>query len=377
MSAYICDFREAFFADLFASGNSGAIPCPNQPNGTKSSFNFQGNSTRGEIGIIANVFERTNGASISYDPADANKNGRVVFYSEDVRETGQLLNLSRLPVFGPKTYTGKPFFMTFSILEFDNEENERFRALLKTLANVGSTSYPPSAPVLGVLNSLGGALLSGNQNDTEFRYHMEFDPPNTVSKLQTDAGLAEGYYVFVREERRDIDTSWDDLIYDEFTGWLRIGNTNYRNRSWFVIRVRRENPETAIDQDVGELLSEFVQRREEYNRTNITAVTTELMSLITVIEQTRFDNTAKGRVAFLQTKKGTPAAKKNAKDNLAKQLCDAQQSLNAQTPPPKLSSVQLDRLVDLVNGSAVASSLIVSSDLADQNCLAKVAAKLQ
>ncbi|MGL6011286.1 MAG: hypothetical protein ACRC0J_07210, partial [Shewanella oncorhynchi] len=72
----------------------------------------------------------------------------------DVRETGQLINALNLPVYGPKLYDGKPFFMDWSVIELDNKENSAARNLLKQLADVGSLAAAPYTPVLKLLNTL-------------------------------------------------------------------------------------------------------------------------------------------------------------------------------------------------------------------------------
>ncbi|MBN0856463.1 hypothetical protein JTL95_38625, partial [Pseudomonas aeruginosa] len=113
--------------------------------------------------ITASAGERgatSNG--LSFNPADIKRNGRVVYYNEDIRESGQLINALNIPIYGPKTYDGGTFFVDLAILELDENENKQSRKLLQELAKVGSASYAPGTPVLNLLNSLGDALLSAN-----------------------------------------------------------------------------------------------------------------------------------------------------------------------------------------------------------------------
>ncbi|SUC71574.1 hypothetical protein [Pseudomonas aeruginosa] len=155
IAAYLCDFREEKGnGDLLASGNKESSLCT----GGDGSLFDNARSTQGEIAITASAGERgatSNG--LSFNPADIKRNGRVVYYNEDIRESGQLINALNIPIYGPKTYDGGTFFVDLAILELDENENKQSRKLLQELAKVGSASYAPGTPVLNLLNSLGDA----------------------------------------------------------------------------------------------------------------------------------------------------------------------------------------------------------------------------
>jgi hypothetical protein len=158
--------------------------------------------------------------TISFDPASMNKSGRVIFYSDDVRESGQYLNLSHLPIYGPQTYKGNLIYISFTIQELDTEENKRMQAMLNALATIGSGAYPPSAPILGILNSMGGAILNSDTDDVEFRYHATFDPEGGHEDVYTPA-LLPGDYVIIRKEKRLDPINWDSLRLNRKTGRLQ------------------------------------------------------------------------------------------------------------------------------------------------------------
>lgn len=125
----------------------------------------------GEIAIVANAFEEKNGKELGFEDLD---NGRVVFYSDDVRK-GQMINFNNMPIYGPLLYNGAPFAFRIAIFELDIT-SERVKAMLDTIAKAGGTAYPPASPVLNLLNGIGKTLLNGGQNDTELRYTMVLDP---------------------------------------------------------------------------------------------------------------------------------------------------------------------------------------------------------
>ena len=85
IAAYLCDFREEKGnGDLLASGNKESSLCT----GGDGSLFDNARSTQGEIAITASAGERgatSNG--LSFNPADIKRNGRVVYYNEDIRES--------------------------------------------------------------------------------------------------------------------------------------------------------------------------------------------------------------------------------------------------------------------------------------------------
>lgn len=268
ITAYICDFRERLTPrDWFSSSNTGAIPCA-AGDGNASGLGSAQN-TRGEVAILANAGERTTTTGLTFNPSDIQRNGRVVYYNEDVRESGQLINALNIPLYGPKTYDGGTFFMDLAIMELDNDENEQGRQLLQELAKIGSAAYAPGTPVLNLLNSLGGALLGANGDDVELRYQMEFDPIYTGKSLAPDqpavatrtsrAPLQEGYYAVIRMERRDRlpDFSSIRIVEGSHSPYLSdVAGTLYKGGSWLLIRVAREDHAQAAAQDFATRLTD-------------------------------------------------------------------------------------------------------------------------
>ena len=269
LSAFICDFRESSnFSDITAKSNNGATPCRGG-----DSNGGQHAGTRGEIAIVANVGERRDSVGgLTFDPSNV-KNGRVIYYNEDVRETGQLINALNLPVYGPKTYEGKPFYMDWSVLELDNKENAAARKLLKQLADVGTLPAAPYTPVLKLLNSLGGALIDANGDDLEMRYQMETDPTLDCSNLNNPKyrkndhtcekltvhrmPLREGYYAFVRSENRSEHPVLSGIEVCEELGVLCAGDSKqpWREKTWLLVRVAREDNDAALAQDTAQNLA--------------------------------------------------------------------------------------------------------------------------
>ncbi len=295
LSAHICDFREGQGLDLFSFDDSNSSKTPNGSNssgctngGLKQSKN-KDRITRGEIAVIANIGETSSTKSLSTNSTNSNTKGRVIYYGDDVRESGQLINAINLPIYGPKKYNGKNFIFELWMLELDNDENKQVKDLLKSLADLGGKAYPPSAPVLGVLNTLGNAFLSGNQDDVEARFQMRFDVSPPADSRIHRLPLAEGYYAFVREENRNLNPEWNKFSINESLGELCKANTSgsciegidntYRDRTWFLVRVARESAESALDIEYGEKLSEFLKTLDSSSSVNISKTRSALKEL--------------------------------------------------------------------------------------------------
>ena len=168
-----------------------------------------------DVAVVVNAFEMENGKDFDFSPEGVKK-GRLVYFSGDT-EQEQFLNFNNMPIYGPITYNGGPIALDIHIMEVD-ADSEQLKAILGTLASLGKTAYPPAAPVLSVLDSLGKSLLDGAQDDTDFRYTVVFDPKG--GRPSPYATLEAGAYAFVREENREAKTPWFKLRYDENTGRL-------------------------------------------------------------------------------------------------------------------------------------------------------------
>lgn len=284
MSAHICGFRESrglSALTLDASNPAGAADGVQTEGCTYGGLKppkSKDRTTRGEISILVNAGESSAKVANIINPSDGNSKGRVIYYDDDVRESGQLINAINLPIYGPKAYTGKNFVFDLWMLELDNDESNQSKTLLSSLAGLGAKAYPPSAPILGVLNTLGGAFLSGNKDDLEARIQMRFDVKAPEDSKVVRMPFAEGYYAFVREENRDLNPEWGKFAVNEADGVLchsADGKTcvqgeqnTYRNRTWFLIRIAKEAPDAALELEYGEELSKFLQKLATTNSTD-------------------------------------------------------------------------------------------------------------
>lgn len=275
ITAHICDFDEWSPAGFFRTSNDDTDLCPDSPD----YFQRERSGTQGEVAIIANVGEQSSDTGLTLSTQELENQGRVIYYNEDIRESGHLLSFLNIPVYGPMLYKGKPFFMEWVITEIDSQENKKMQALLGQLAAVGAVAYPPAAPILPVLNSLGSSMLNANNDDTHMNFQMGFDVYDKgVETKVKRLSLREGYYVFVREEHRSRTTEWSSLTVNTEKGVVEKDNKTFRERTWLLVRIAREDKSRADGQEIGQQLGTFLKNLD--SSTDTTKMTDDLDKLL-------------------------------------------------------------------------------------------------
>lgn len=259
-------------------------------------FTRIGLKANGEIAIVANAFEMSTGKELDF--ADK-KSGRLVFYSDDVLK-GQFLNFNNMPIYGPIKYNGAPFAFRVTIFELD-VNSEQAKALLKGLAEVGSMAYPPASPVLSLLNGLGQALVSSDQDDTEFRYTMVLDPKGGLEQLNHFT-LEAGNYVIIRSENRGGEIPWDKLSLKENEGIVCWNEKEpdkkgepYAENTYLVMEINKNVSSVDIDlnQDSYEALLTALKSEDKEKAANLTMMANALGEAVIPRAQTVKFNTAK------------------------------------------------------------------------------------
>jgi hypothetical protein len=349
----------------------------------------RGFRSNGEIAIVVHAFE--------YDPNDKSKDfdfgpaglrqGRLVFFSSDVEEN-QYLNLSNMPIYGPITYYGNPIGIQISILEID-ANTEQIKALLTSLAEAGANAYPPSSPVLSLLDKLGTALLEGGTDDTEFRFTFLLDPPTSYTGLAYPR-VEAGNYVFIREQDRQTDTPWDALELDENTGRLYWkgastaaaapanegahtadgAHRQYRGNTYLTLQINKGFDSSGIDLSEN-TFGQFIDQLREVDRQkaqNLRPVLAEIGHLAYGRVQHRNFITARGRLnAFIEGKQARleGAARRAAFDLyslLASALADLQPaadgSANAKQQEAALSQADVELLLTRLRTIADAKTAV-------------------
>ena len=259
VSAYICNFREFEpINSLLDFSNDGSAKC-----GGDSVF--QSEVSRGEIAMLAGFGFRDENAKTAEDDGE-----RLVYFSDDVRESGQLLNLLNLSVYGPAPYKKASSRLSLTIMELDQAEVEQQAGFLKTIAAAGqSFASPLQGPVLNVLGSIGEAFIKSNKDDRELAFVMEFDPifegKNGKQSNVFRLPIREGYLVVIRHEKRSETNHFDNIKVCPEIGLItnKSGckqNEYYQDNTWLLLRISREDKDVA-DAKLTGTLQELLQSR--------------------------------------------------------------------------------------------------------------------
>ena len=332
-------------------------------------FTRGGITPNGEIAIVANAFEEGEGKSKELD-FKSNEAGRLVFYCDDVRK-GQALNFTNMPIYGPIEYKGGPVALRISIFELD-VVSEQAKALIGVVAKLGSTAYPPAAPILGALNKIGKGLAGGKQNDTEFNYWLVFDPSEGSHDLNHFV-LEVGNYVFVRSEDRAQEIPWDNLLLDENKQILYRKDTNvpYEDNTYIVVEIQKDVSSLQIDlsqSTYSELLT-YLQTKDSKGAgmiAKLSDVQSDIKDALLPRTQKKNFNLAKDLLAKIANLK-EPREEEERKYTIGKLVAMISDSLQKpadnkieSAPDRPLSMSQVDYLFTRLRG--LAPTLVIGND---------------
>jgi len=319
---FICDFYEMAqspreLARDFGTSNKKPTVCREIPENRPG--------TRGEIAVMASAFELGGDKKIVFQPdSTTDRNARLVYFNGDVRESGQPLNLSNLPIYGPVSYSGKPMYVSFYIAELDSAEVQETGILLGKLAEIGAKAYPPASPVLSALTKVGTSYLESRQDDLIFDYKLSFDAIDGTSPVV--AALASGIYVFARQQERLVPFEWDKHCLDQTTGRLHNREADgsctlstaslYQAETYLTVQIKRNEP--ALDQDLYQTFQEFTATSQD-QVTIPTALKDSLDSLRGQVSRTAAYDRARSQMPKLASK--VTAERRQAQEALMNALC--------------------------------------------------------
>ncbi len=216
-SAFISDngyTPENFFSDLGTSAEALGETTTYLSKGITGS-GFQINL---EVLVAANAFDY-NGGGFGYKPEDR-RNAKVIFFSDDVEE-GQFLNIDNLPIIGPVKYTGTGFGLQLYVLEIDAEDKQQ-KALLSSLAGLGTAAAGATGPASSILNTLTTALLdNGNGDDRIFEYSVGFDTGYVGANVDY-VPFEENLYALVVDHARQRGVPWERMALNSETAELYL-----------------------------------------------------------------------------------------------------------------------------------------------------------
>ncbi len=206
---------------------------------------FGGRSPRvkGEIAIVARVFEFTGSGTGDFD-FGPEADGRVVFYSDDVTRH-QKLNLRNIPIYGPVKRPSGPLAFRIEGAELDTS-SEQEKALLSQLSSLGSIAYAPASPALGVLETIGSSFINSQPDHTKFfRMTMLFSPQTGGNDNHLE--LRPGYYIFIKDPHRRGNKHWDRRVeLNKETGLLMKKGCSLKKKETEAEKTEAEKTEKEV-----------------------------------------------------------------------------------------------------------------------------------
>jgi hypothetical protein len=211
--------------------------------------------SKGEVAILANVFEFASAASdanlkrfldgeelskATDDPSDVEL--KLVYFNDDVRR-GQAFNFSNIPLRQRSVYGGGTIGIQIVVMEIDAQAAP-VASLLKTLARFGQQIVPVPGEAKDMLFDLGESILTGSQDDRLLEYRFALSSSQSLNDDKAvQATFAPGRYVIRRLQDRRVDMDWDMLRLDHNTGRLfkytAAGLTPIVDDLYLVLNVRR------------------------------------------------------------------------------------------------------------------------------------------
>lgn len=316
-------------------------------------------TTKGEIAIVANVFELQRGTNTGLNFSDM-KQGRVVYFDDDV-EKQQTLNFNNMPIYGPKLYDGNPIAFRLSIIELDRM-SQYSKNIMSNLAQVGGRSFPASSQILSLLNTFGQAFANADSDDIIFRYSAFFDAKNGFKEGVNHTVLEAGYYVFVKENDRDKDIKWQELCLNTNNHLLyesKDGNcsknfseeNSFKEKTYLVIEINKNVGDQDIDLETNNFnaLRDNLERMTQSQREDANKLTEAFSNTFTKISQKENFKIANALLDKLIINK---SLEKNDKNNTAykfiNMIKDSSDTNNIVKVDGKLNANSIEKLLDKI-----------------------------
>lgn len=223
-----------------------------------------------QLAIVANAYEMCDTqpcpVGMTYG-ADDYKEGKVVYFSDNVMPDQKQFSFGAVPMFGPFKYHGYPVGIQLHVVKVANDQTGKLGPMLSALASAAQNSGL-SVGATSILNSIGSNLLKGFDVRL-MRYHSQFNQAvkNEDDKSVGITKLYYGDYIVIRTEKRQEDIDFDEFCYDPRKAKLydRQGddctdNTEKSNKvTYGIINVSKGDREAYAKQETYLTLSQALQ----------------------------------------------------------------------------------------------------------------------
>lgn len=289
------------------------------------------------IAVLANGFQAESGRANTDFNEDSESQGRVVYYSDDVKPR-QKLNFGQLLIYGPVKYNGNPISSTISVVKLADDSGEKISPLLSSLASLGKNTDSLS-PNRQILERLGTTLLR-SQDVKYFRYDTTFaqHKPYAEKVTPTVATHHFGEYIIVRKQDRSQSIQVENLCYHPDSGVLyEKDKATETDLSYGVVAIYPAESEVTLKFETFQNLKQLIKSAQDKELEDFNEATQP------ILKYTTFEIGAR---TISELRRGTT---KNLNANTQKANELATLIVNNYTTPDAISKNQAAKLLDKIN----------------------------
>lgn len=214
---------------------------------TASMNTLRGWGKYGEVAILLNGATNQKVA-----PASNTDYGRLVFYSERVKESVGI-NASFIPGIVVEKIDGGTFLLSITVVEFDSKNSPVLKSLLSGLSSIATLAGGPATALASqVLSSLGNNFVAASSESSRTLFHrIGFAVGNAEPKIRQPI-LREGDLVVVTKKDGS-PINWERIFYNHRNGQLytsgncATGTEANAEYSSIVLTLRRGVARTSND----------------------------------------------------------------------------------------------------------------------------------
>lgn len=142
-----------------------------------------GEQFAGDTGEIAVV--------VSVDDGEGTEPKNVLVAYEEGIKDNIFLPISDLIAYHAEAYADQPIKINVTVFELDQRENDNYRKLLGTAAEIGSTLMPAYTPAISVAAKIGDFLIAQNKDDVIAKFCFQLYPwePGPVQRVTQGIGV--------------------------------------------------------------------------------------------------------------------------------------------------------------------------------------------
>lgn len=144
----------------------------------------------------------------------------LVAYEEGIRDN-IFLPISDLLAYHTQNYEDEPLQIKVTIFEFDQLENQNFKKVLGTAAEIGAALTPAYAPAFSIANQLGNFLIDQNKDDIIVKFTFQLYPWDLDAMKRVTASIgvprvSYGQYLIVNTEEGNNFDKLKETVHVEF-----------------------------------------------------------------------------------------------------------------------------------------------------------------